>query len=137
MHPASSPLSAQSSVPGRFPSGPPGGTHRPPAPKIDWGRLFREGWKLIFLSPALVSLYILLFLLNGFAGIYAATYLGKITGGLQIYSRTSESSQPNDLLKEDASATDGQAQKSTPPHRRSSSLIMQSGLFSHSLSSPS
>ena len=94
MHSASPPASGQSSAPGRFPSGPPDGSHRPPAPKIEWGRLFQEGWKLIFLSPALVSLYILLFLVNGFAGIYAASYLGKITGALQMYSQTSEPSQP-------------------------------------------
>jgi hypothetical protein len=80
MQPASAPVNVQSSAPRRSPSGPPDRSHRPPAPKIEWGRLFKEGWKLIFLSPGLVSLYILLFLLNGFAGIYAASYLGKITG---------------------------------------------------------
>jgi ABC-type multidrug transport system fused ATPase/permease subunit len=94
MQPASAPVNVQSSAPRRSPSGPPDRSHRPPAPKIEWGRLFKEGWKLIFLSPGLVSLYILLFLLNGFAGIYAASYLGKITGALQMASQTSAPPQP-------------------------------------------
>ena len=136
MHPASPPVSAQSSAPaGLLPDH--RRDHRPPAPKIDWGRLFQEGWKLIFLSPALVSLYILLFLVNGFAGIYAATYLGKITGGLQIYSKPA--SPRNRMSSRKGTRLRSMVRRKDPslPRRRSSSLIMQSGLFWHSSSSPS